>query len=62
MSPQLQFIFVTTTLITEFYGVYLRVWNRGMDQVFGINIGHLLNHKATLQGSFHFFVTCMLPA
>ena len=59
MSPQLQFIFVTTPLITEFYEVYLCI--QGMDQVFGTNIGHLLNHKATLQGSFHFFVTCMLP-
>ena len=59
MSPQLQFIFVTTPLITEFYGVYLCI--QGMDQVFGTNIGHLLNHKATLQRSFHFFVTCMLP-
>ena len=55
MLPQLQFIFVTIPLISEFYGVYSRVWKRSMDQIFGTDAGHLLNHMVISEGGFYFF-------
>ena len=55
MLPQLQFIFVTIPLISKFCGVYSRVRKRSMDQIFGTNTGHLLNHMLISQGGFYFF-------
>ena len=64
MLPQLQFVFVTTPFITEFHGVYSRVWIESMDQIFRINIGHLLNHMVISQGVYYLFdlkVTNLIP-
>ena len=55
MLRQLQFIFVTVPLITEFYGVYSRIWKRSIDQTFGTNVGHLLNNMVISQGGFKVF-------